>query len=119
MKFNRNPGHLGMIIGTAEEAYSEMDGIQSETDGIYTPSSFFWRHEIRATAAVKDVRRLEELALLAVRELEALRAWVAKQGAIPPEFFVLHTERIARNVDTEKEDRDGYHSWLHKPRDVS
>lgn len=55
----------------------------------YKPSAFYYRRALRGT---KDPKKVREIGLAVVEELERLKAWVSDQGLIPPKWQVMPEE---------------------------
>jgi len=59
----------------------------------YKPSAWYYRKAIRSA---RTIEQASEAGLVAVLELEELKAWIREQGLIPPKRFVLRSEAEAK-----------------------
>jgi hypothetical protein len=55
----------------------------------YKPSAFYFRRELAEAKTLAEARCIGRRAIL---ELEELKAWVRKQGLIPPKFYAPESE---------------------------
>lgn len=68
---------------------ADLPQVTEEAETSYKPSAFYFRRAIRGA---RTKAQAQEAGLHAVREMEALKAWVREQGMIPPKRFVLADE---------------------------
>lgn len=64
----------------------------------YKPSAFYFRRELAEAKTLAEARRIGRRAIL---ELEELKAWVRKQGLIPPKVYAPESEIAEKGWLTE------------------